>query len=136
MYPVPFAGKNLNLFSLDNRILHLLLGFDLDHVPLRPDLVDMYTMVVSTWVGSAILRDDLVVVKFVPGAIELGPLRVWVERYAKHIASVVARPTATLERTGLAIVWKSLAIEKVSLVVTKASLAVAKFVLAIARVLE
>lgn len=51
-------------------------GFDLDHVPARVDLVDTYTRVTTAQVGFSIEKFVLV--------------RVWVERYAEHIASAAA----------------------------------------------
>ena len=39
------------------------------------------------------------VAKFVPEAAKVGPARVWVERYAEHIASTAMQPVATIERT-------------------------------------
>jgi len=50
----------------------------------------MYTRVATALVGFYVARVDLAVEKFVPRVIEVGSARVWVERYAEHIASVAA----------------------------------------------
>ena len=69
----------------------------------------MYTRVVAAQLGFVAARVDLAVAKFIPGAAEVGPVRVWVERYAKHIASTVARLVATIVRIGLTVVARDLA---------------------------
>jgi len=89
---------------------HATAGFDLDPVLARVGLVDMYKRVAAALVGFVVARVDLAVAKFVPRAVEVGPVRVWVERYAKHIASAIAQPTATIGRTDLAIVAGDLAV--------------------------
>ena len=84
-------------------------GFDLDPVPARVDLVDMYTRVAATRFGFVVPSADLAVAKFAPRAAEVGLARVWVERYAEHTASAVAQLAATVERTDLVVVASDLA---------------------------
>ena len=90
-------------------------GFNLDPVPTRVDLVDMYARVVATIVGFVVARADLAFSKFVPGLAEVGPVRVWVERYAEHIASAVAQSTATIGRIDLVVVAGDIAIDNMPL---------------------
>jgi len=84
-------------------------GFDLDLVPTRVDLADMYTRVASAQVGFVVARADIAVAKFGPGLAKVGPETVWVERYEEHITSVVAWPAAIVTRIDLAVVVGDLA---------------------------
>ena len=67
----------------------------------------MYTRVAAARVGFAVAR-ALAAAKFVPGVTGVGPTRVWVEKYADHIASTTARPAATIERIDLVVVASDL----------------------------
>ena len=86
------------------------IGFDLDPVLARVDLFDMYTRVAATQVCFAIARANLSVEKFVLGAVEVGPTRAWIERYAEHTASAIAQLVVTVERTNLVVVANDLSV--------------------------
>ena len=103
----------------------------------------MYTRVTASLVGFSIARVDLAVEKFVPGVVEVGLVRVWVERRVKHIASVAAWFATIVARVDLAVVVVDLTVGSFALVVvqrdltaTKVSLAATGAVLAATKVLE